>query len=74
MLFNLSGKFSILDLAQMVIVLINDSYSFNVLSTSFPVIASILLTPDAILDSLVILKLPINPVFLIWVPPQSSML
>ena len=40
--------------------------------TLLPVTASILRTPDATDDSDTILKSPIDPVFLTWVPPQNS--
>ena len=41
-------------------------------SAFFPPNASILLTPEATLDWLVITKTPTSPVLLIWVPPHSS--
>ena len=41
-------------------------------SASFPTTASILLTPDATLDSLVIKKVPISPVLFTCVPPHNS--
>ncbi len=39
-----------------------------------PVKASIRLTPEAMLDSLTIVKSPMSPVLPVWVPPQSSLL
>ena len=55
---------------------INFSFStfLRYLSKSFPLKASILLTPDATEDSLTISKLPISFVLFTCVPPHSSML